>query len=67
MTFDQEMVEMIRETLRRAQPTDILDTLDLANAIVAAFERRGEKRAVNDVRALIRLEAAAMGISVKDR
>ena len=61
------MVEMIRETLRRAQPTDIIDTLDLANAIVAAFERRGEKRAVDDVRALIRLEAAALGVSVKDR
>jgi hypothetical protein len=67
VTSDQEMVEMIRESLRRAQSTDIIDTLDLANAIVAAFERRGEKHALNDVQSLIRLEAAAMGVSVKDR
>jgi hypothetical protein len=56
-----------REPLRRAQPTDIIKTLDLANAIVAAFERRGEKRAVNNVCSLIRLEAAALSISVRDR
>jgi hypothetical protein len=41
--------------------------LEIANAIVAEFEAQGERRAVEDVRSLIRLEAAAIGVAVRDR
>ncbi len=48
-------------------PGGVADTLDIADALVAEFERWGDTRAIEDVRSLIRLEAAAMGVSVKDR
>jgi hypothetical protein len=68
MPTDNELVLTIREILRMVPPDEAADTLDIANAIVAEFEKRGDRtRAVEDIRSLIRLEAAAIGVSIKDR
>jgi hypothetical protein len=67
MPTDNELVLTIREILRMIPPGEAADTLDMANAIVAEFEAMGDRRAVEDVRSLIRLEAAAVGVSIKDR
>ena len=64
---DNELILTIREILRHMPPGGVADTLDIADALVAEFERWGDTRAIEDVRSLIRLEAAAMGVSVKDR
>ena len=67
MPTDNELVLTIREILGLIPPGETADTLDIANAVVAEFEAQGERRAVEDVRALVRLEAAAIGVGVKDR
>ena len=67
MPTDNELVVTIREILRLIPTGEVADTLDIANAIVAEFEERGDRRAVEDVRSLIRLEAAAIGVTIRDR
>ena len=67
MPTDNELVVTIREILRLIPPGEVADTLDIANAIVAEVEERGDRRAVEDVRSLIRLEAAAIGVTSRDR
>jgi hypothetical protein len=68
MPTDKELVLTIREILTMIPPSGAADTLDIANAIVAEFERRDDKRrSIEDIRSLIRLEASAIGVSVKDR
>jgi hypothetical protein len=67
MPTDNDLVLTIREILRQAPPEGVADTLAMASALVAEFERLGDVRAIDDVRALIRLEAAAMGVNAIDR
>jgi hypothetical protein len=64
---DNELVLTIREIPRMIPPGETADTLDIANAVAAEFEERGDRRAVEDVRSLIRLEAAAIARSIRDR
>ena len=67
MPTENDLILTIREILRLIPSGKTADTLNIANAIVALFEVQGDRRAVEDVRALIRLEAAAIGVGVKDR
>jgi hypothetical protein len=67
MPTDNDLVLTIREILRQIPPGGTADTLDIAKTIVAEFEARGDRRSVEDVRSLIRLDAAAIGVGVKDR
>ena len=67
MPTDNELVLTIRKVLGAIPPGGIADTLDIANALVAECEKLGDRRTVEDVRATIRLEAAAMEVSIKDR
>jgi hypothetical protein len=67
MPTDNDLVLTIREILRLIPWGETADTLDIANTIVAEFEAQGDHRSVEDVRSLIRLEAAAIGTGVKDR
>jgi hypothetical protein len=67
MPTENELVLTIREILGQVPPGAVVDTLDIATALVAECEKYGDRRDVADVRTLIRLEAAAIGVSVKDR
>jgi hypothetical protein len=66
MPTDNDLVVTIREILRRIAPNGVADTLAVASELVAEFERLGDVRAIDDVRSLIRLEAAVIGVSVVD-
>jgi hypothetical protein len=67
MPTDNELVLTIREILRQIPPGEVADTLDIATALVSEFEKLGDRRSVEDVRSLIRVEAAAIGVGIKDR
>jgi hypothetical protein len=68
MPTDNELVLTIREVLRRLPPGSAANTLDIASVLVTEFEKRGDRgRSIEDVRSLIRLEAAAIGVDVADR
>jgi hypothetical protein len=67
MPTDNELVLTIREVLRQIRPGRIADTLEIADALVSECAKLGDHRSVEDIRALIRLEAAALGVSVVDR
>ena len=67
MPTDNELVLTIREILRQIPPGKVADTLDIAATLVAECEKLGDMRSVEDIRSTIRLEAAAIGVSIKDR
>ena len=67
MPTDNELILTIREMLLLYPPGSTADTLDIAIAIVAEFERLGDRRSIDDVRSIVRLEADAMRVSIRDR
>jgi hypothetical protein len=65
MPAENELVLTIQQTLRRMPQGSVGRTHEIAKALVAEL-RLGDGRAVEDVKSLIKQEAAAMGVRVED-
>jgi hypothetical protein len=64
MARDDELALIIRDFFCFLDAGETVDTLKLANVIVDEFEQLGDRsRTVDAVNALVRVEAAASGVS----
>ena len=61
---DNEVTLAIRQLLSRVPAGQAVDSLAIANALVAELQ---DNRSVDDLRALVRVEAAAIGVSLVDQ